>query len=336
VEIVEIFTLETNRLKQFPSYLLVMSFLSRNSWTSDDMPDLQKKNVIVTGANSGIGFEACRKFAEKNAHVVMACRSLEKGKEAKQKIEKENDSADLEVRKLDLADLSSVREFAEEFKTNNDKLDILCNNAGIMAIPRQETEDGFEKQFGVNHLGHFALTAELIPALIESEEGRIVTQSSGLHEKGSINFDDLMMEKEYDKWDAYANSKLANVLFAYELQRKLEKYDLDIKSVVCHPGYASTNLQYKGPEEEGSKLKLLGMKIANGLIAQSAENGSLPMLYASVAEEIEGGEYVGPNGLANMRGYPEIQDSSEESKDEDVAEALWTRSESLTGISYSF
>ena len=300
------------------------------------MPDMAGKTVVVTGANSGIGFEVTEKFAEKNAHVVMACRSLERGEEAKEEIEKEVEDADLEVRKLDLASLESVKSFAEEFKTNNEELDILCNNAGVMAIPRQETEDGFEKQFGVNHLGHFALTAHLIPALKEAEEPRIVTQSSGLHENGEIKFDDLMMREEYDKWEAYAQSKLANVLFGYELQRKIEENDMDLKSVVCHPGYAATNLQYRGPQEEGSKLRLIGMKFANTLFAQSAAKGALPMLYAGTSEEVEGGEYIGPGGLGKMRGYPEKQESSEESQSEDVAEALWTRSEALTEVEFEF
>lgn len=313
-----------------------MSLFSGKNWTADKIHNLKGKNVIITGANSGIGFEVAKKFAENNARVIMACRDLEKGGEAKEKIEENIEESEIEVRKLDLADLSSIKKFTKEYKANNDKLDVLCNNAGVMAIPRQETKDGFEKQFGVNHLGHFALTAHLIPVLKEAEESRVVTQSSGLHEKGSIDFENLMLEEDYDKWDAYANSKLANVLFANELQRKLEEQDLDMKSIACHPGYASTNLQYRGPEEEGSKLKLFGMKIANTLLAQSAEKGALPMLYSSVSTDVEGGEYIGPDGLGNMRGYPEKQESSEESQDKNIAEALWTRSESLTDVDFQF
>lgn len=309
---------------------------SGEKWTSEEMPDLNGKNVIVTGANSGIGFEVTKKLAEKGANVVMACRSLERGGNAKEELEDELENPSLEVRKLDLADLSSVKEFAQEYRTNNEKLDILCNNAGVMAIPHQETKDGFEKQLGVNHLGHFALTAHLMPILKKSDYSRIVTQSSGLHENGEINFDDLMMQENYDKWDAYAQSKLANVLFAYELQRKIEENDLEIKSVVCHPGYASTNLQYRGPKEEDSKIKLIGIKLANTLLAQSAGKGALPMLYASTSEEINGGEYIGPGGISNMRGYPEQQKSSAKSQNEDAAEALWTRSEALTDIQYQF
>lgn len=309
---------------------------SRSKWTSKDMPDLNSKNIVVTGANSGIGFEVTRKLAEKGANVVMACRSLERGGKAKEKLEQELENPSLEVRKLDLADLSSVKEFAEEYRANNEKLDLLCNNAGVMAIPRQETVDGFEKQFGVNHLGHFALTGYLLPVLKEAGDPRVVTQSSGLHENGEIDFKDLNMEEEYDKWDAYAQSKLTNVLFCYELQRKAEESEIELKSVVCHPGYAATNLQYRGPQEEGSKLRLAGMKLANTLFAQSAGKGALPMLYAATSEEIKGQEYIGPGGLGNMRGYPEEQESSEQSYSKDAAEALWTRSEDMTGVEYDF
>ena len=328
-----------------------MNFLSRDNWTSEDMPDMDGKKVIVTGANSGLGFEASKKFAEKGADVVMACRSMEKAGEAKEEIEDEVEEASLEVMKIDLASLDSVKDFAEAYIANNDELHILCNNAGVMAIPREEAEDGFEKpenpvdflkgrkifdfrpQLGVNHLGHFALTAHLIDLLEETDgETRVVNQSSALHENGEINFDDLMMEEEYDKWEAYAQSKLANVLFTYELDRKLE--GTDTKAVACHPGYAATNLQYRGPLEEGSKLRYFLMKAMNTVVAQSAEKGALPMLYASTSEKIEGGEYIGPGGLADMRGYPEEQESSPESYDEDTAEELWHKSEALTDIEF--
>ncbi|MFQ3308402.1 MAG: NAD(P)-dependent dehydrogenase (short-subunit alcohol dehydrogenase family) [Candidatus Nanohaloarchaea archaeon] len=302
------------------------------NWTADDMPDLKGKTVVVTGANSGLGFEATKKFAQKQAQVVMACRSIERGKNAKQDIEAEFEDADLQVKKMDLASLQSVRDFAEEFKANNEELDILCNNAGIMAIPREETEDGFEKQFGVNHLGHFALTAQLIPALEEANEARIVNQSSALHERGELNFDDLMHEESYEPMKVYGDSKLANVLFTYELDRKLS--DTDIEALACHPGYAATNLQSRGPEKEGSTLKKYMMKAANKVLAQSAEKGTLPMLYAATSERAKSGDYIGPNGFKNMRGYPEKQESSEESYDEGTAEKLWRVSEELTGIDF--
>lgn len=246
--------------------------------------------------------------------------------------------ATIDVRELDLADLSSVRAFVDGFTEEYDDLHVLCNNAGVMAVPRDETADDFELQFGVNHLGHFALTGLLLERLRETDgETRVVTQSSGLHENGEIDFDDLHGEREYDKWDAYAQSKLANVLFAYELDRRLDDAGIDdVASVACHPGYASTNLQGRGPKREGSLLRLWMMRVANAVIAQSPERGALPMLYGATAEGIEGGEYVGPDGWRNMRGLPTVQSSSDRSYDERVAERLWDASEELTGVTYDF
>lgn len=307
-----------------------------SKWTTEDMPELEDKKVIVTGANSGIGYEATKAFAGKKAEVVMACRSIERGKDAKQEIEKEIDEASLKVKKLDLADLESVKDFAEEYKANNEKLDILCNNAGIMAIPREETEDGFEKQFGVNHLGHFALTAKLLPALEKAEKPRVINQSSGLHEEGEINFDDLMHEENYDPQQVYADSKLANILFTYELDRKARRNGLNIKSVACHPGYSATNLQKRGPEKSGNSVKKLFMKGMNKIFAQSAAKGALPMLYAATSEKAESGDYIGPDKFMNMRGYPEKQESSDSSYDQGTAEELWAVSEELTGVEFEF
>lgn len=303
-------------------------------WTADDIPELEGKTVIVTGANSGLGFEASKMFAKKDAEVIMACRSIERGKNAKDDIEKEVEDTNLEVKKLDLADLESVKDFAEEFIANHGKLDILCNNAGIMAIPREETDDGFEKQFGVNHLGHFALTAHLFPALKKAEKARVVTQSSGLHTSGEINFDDLMHEENYSPQQVYSDSKLANLLFAYELDRKIRREGLDIESIGCHPGYAATNLQKRGPEKSGNRIKKFAMKVANKVVAQSSKKGALPMMYAAVSEESEGGDYIGPGGLGNMRGLPEIQESSEASYETSTAEELWAVSEELTGVDF--
>lgn len=314
-----------------------MTEMARNGgWTADRMGDLSGKTVVVTGANSGLGYEAARKFAHHGASVVLACRSVERGTEAGERIREEAPETPLTVIELDLADLSSVREFAANFVDRFEDLHVLCNNAGVMAIPRNETADGFETQFGVNHLGHFALTGLLLDHLRETDgETRVVTQSSGLHENGEIDFDDLQHERSYDEWDAYAQSKLANVLFAYELQRRLRDSGVeDVTSAACHPGYAATNLQRRGPEQSGSTLRLAGMKAANALVAQDAETGALPMLYAATAADIAGGEYVGPGGLQNMRGHPEPQRSSERSYDEATAERLWAVSAELTGVSY--
>jgi NAD(P)-dependent dehydrogenase (short-subunit alcohol dehydrogenase family) len=304
-----------------------------DSWDRSDMPDLSGRTVVVTGANSGVGFEATKAVAAKGADTIMACRSLERGTAAREEIEAELADPTLDVRELDLADLDSVRTFAETFEHERDALDILCNNAGVMAIPRSETADGFEMQFGVNHLGHFALTAHLLDALRAADgESRVVTHSSGVHERGRIDFEDLQGEDDYDKWDAYAQSKLANLLFAYELDRRLAAADADVISLGCHPGYADTNLQRRGPEESGSRVRLWAMKAANAIFAQSAESGALPLLYAATADGLEGGEYVGPGGFMNMRGAPELQESSPRSHDGETARRLWDVSEELTGV----
>ena len=324
-------------------------------WTAADVPQLDGRTVVVTGANSGIGYEGSGVFADRGATVVMACRSVRRGERAANRIRREVGDADLDVRELDLADLSSVAAFAEGFAADYDELHVLCNNAGVMAIPRDETADGFEMQFGVNHLGHFALTGHLLDVLEATEgESRVVTQSSGVHEQGKMDFEslapraeetangeavsgDLQHERDYDKWDAYAQSKLANVLFGYELDRRLRNYGVeDVRSVVCHPGFAATNLQIRTGQESGSTLRLWAMKAANALFAQSAEMGALPMLFAATDDRVLGGEYVGPGGFMNMRGHPEFQRSSDRSYDEATAERLWDVSEELTGVEYDF
>ncbi|MFC7074875.1 oxidoreductase [Haloarcula halophila] len=304
-------------------------------WSVAEMPALDGQTVVVTGANSGLGFEGTKAFTRKGATVVMACRSVERGQQAASEIERAVADADLDVRQCDLASLDSVAAFAESVREDY-AVDILCNNAGVMAIPRQETEEGFEKQFGVNHLGHFALTGQLWPALRASDgEARVVTQSSGAHEMGEMDFSDLLSERSYGKWAAYGRSKLANLHFAYELQRRIDDNGVDdVLSVACHPGYADTNLQFRGPEEMGSNLRLAGMKVANALFGQSAERGALPMLYAATAETVIGGEYVGPDGLLEMRGDPEFQQSNEASRDEGAAAKLWEVSEELTGVEF--
>jgi NAD(P)-dependent dehydrogenase (short-subunit alcohol dehydrogenase family) len=307
-------------------------------WTIEDMPPLTDRTVVVTGANSGLGLEGSKAFARRGATVVMACRSVERGESAAAEIREAVPNAALDVRECDLADLSSVAAFADGLRDDYDAVDILCNNAGVMAIPRSETADGFETQFGVNHLGHFALTGHLLDLLRASDgESRIVTQSSGAHEMGEIDFDDLQRERSYGKWSAYGQSKLANLLFAYELQRRLGNHGWDdVISVACHPGYADTDLQFRGPREMGSTLRTAAMGIANAVFAQSAEQGALPMLYAATAEDVIGGEYVGPGGLFDMRGPPEFQQSNDASRDEETAERLWEVSTDLTGVEYDF
>lgn len=303
-------------------------------WTAEQLPDLEEKTVLVTGANSGIGFEATKKLAEKNAEVIMACRIREKGLDAKEKIEKELEDADLTVMQIDLASLDSIHEMAEEFNSEYEKLDILFNNAGIMAIPRRETEDGFEYQIGVNHLGHYALTGLLLEKLENADgEARIITQSSIAHTSGEIDFSDFNHEEEYDRWQAYSDSKLANLLFGKELDRKLDRAELDITSVVSHPGVSDTNL-FNADESQHNFVIAKLMGVALKIFGHSAEKACLPMLYAATSEEVEGGEFIGPGGFKSMRGYPEKQEPSQKAQDEDLAEKLWKKSEELTEVEY--
>ncbi len=327
---------------RFPRATLRAAMTANGDWTTERMGDLSDRTVVVTGANSGLGFEAAKAFASHGADVVLACRSVERGVDAGERIREVAPDTRLTVIELDLADLASIRAFATSFADTHDGLHVLCNNAGVMAIPYGETTDGFETQFGVNHLGHFALTGLLLDELRDTEgETRVVTQSSALHENGTIDFDsvarsaDRQREESYDKWAAYGQSKLANVLFAYELQRRLRASGVEsVSSVACHPGYADTNLQKRGPEQAGSTLGLLGMKIANAVIGQDAATGVLPLLYAATADDVDGGEYVGPGGVGNLRGQPETQRSSERSYDERTAGRLWDVSENLTGVHY--
>ncbi|SFS67799.1 oxidoreductase [Halostagnicola kamekurae] len=313
------------------------------SWTAADVPDQSGRTVVVTGANSGIGFEATRVLADRGATVVMACRSVDRGESAAEEIRTENGpdlEGELVVAELDLADLESVRSFPERFDeaVNRDgdssetEIDVLVNNAGVMAIPRRETAQGFEMQFGVNHLGHFGLTAVLFDRL--ASDVRVVTVSSGLHERGEIDFDDLQGEGDYSRQGAYAQSKLANLLFAYELDRRLDSVSPNALSAGVHPGYADTSLQARAPEMDGSVTRKLLMDAANAVLAQSAAKGALPTLYAATASDVQGGEYYGPGGFMNMRGAPERQRSAEQSYDRETARKLWDVSEELTGIEF--
>jgi NAD(P)-dependent dehydrogenase (short-subunit alcohol dehydrogenase family) len=311
-------------------------------WAADEMPRLDGKTVVVTGANSGLGFEGTREFAAKGATVVMACRSVERAESAAAEIRAdaggEVDGA-LDVRECDLASLDSVAAFAEGVDDDYDAVDVLCNNAGVMAIPRSETEDGFETQFGVNHLGHFALTGRLFPLLDAADgvggDARVVTQSSGAHEQGEMDFSDLNWERSYGKWKAYGRSKLSNLLFAYELQRRLDASDeaSGVRSVACHPGYTDTNLQMRTAAESGNPLMKVGMKAANAVLGQSPEMGVLPMLYAATTD-VDGGAYVEPGGLMNMRGYPTVGRSNDASYDREDAKRLWEYSTEATTVEY--
>lgn len=310
--------------------------MKNQHWTTKDIPSQKGKIALVTGANSGLGYYASLALARKGAHVIMASRSTERAQSALKQIKTEVQGADVVFMPLDLASLASIRALAEEVQKKYDHLDMLINNAGVMGIPRRETQDGFEMQFGTNHLGHFALTGLLLGAVQAAPAGRVVTVSSMLHRSGVMNFDDLMGQKSYDPWRAYSQSKLANLLFAYELQRRLTRGNSRVTSLAAHPGYASTNLQLVGAEMKGSKLERGFMQIANNIFGQPAEQGALPGLYAAVSPDAQGGTFIGPDGWGGSRGYPAVVESNERSHDLDVAEKLWQVSETLTGTPYLF
>lgn len=304
-------------------------------WSVDEMPDQSGRIAIVTGANSGLGFDTTEALAAKGAHVVMACRNLDKGRSALEEVQKSAPGASLELMKLDLSSLDSVREFADAFQARHDRLDLLINNAGLMAIPRRETEDGFEMQLGVNHLGHFALTGLLLPLLLQTPGSRVVTVSSMASFSGSIDFDDLMGKESYTRYGAYGQSKLANVLFAVELQRRLEAAGADTISVAAHPGYADTELQSNTADNSGSAFERALYGVLNKVAAQSSAQGALPQLFAATMPDVRGGEFWGPHFM-HMRGYPKSVRAKDDAYDAELAAKLWAVSEELTGVRYEW
>src|SRR5277367_234877 len=302
----------------------------KKSWTADDMPDLSGKTIVVTGANSGIGLEAAREFARKHADVVLACRDLGKARTAAADITSSAPGAKVDVMELDLSNLASVRGFSDAFHLQRQTLHVLCNNAGVMAIPYRQTADGFEMQFGTNHLGHFALTGLLLNNLLPVRGSRVVTVSSTGHRiRAAIHFDDLHWEHGYDRYAAYGQSKLANLLFTYELQRRLADHRKNTIAVAAHPGASSTELGRNVP----TLIKPL-FAVAGGLLFQGAAMGALPTLRAATDPDVEGAQYYGPDGLGEQRGHPKLVSSSAQSHDEDLQRRLWTVSEELTGVTY--
>jgi NAD(P)-dependent dehydrogenase (short-subunit alcohol dehydrogenase family) len=295
-----------------------------SKWIAENIPDLTDKIAIVTGANSGIGYETARALAHKNATVILACRNNDKGEAAVQRILQEHPGAKAELAQLDLSDLASVHRFAQNYSNNYDRLDMLINNAGIMRTPFGRTVDGFELQFGTNHLGHFALTGLLLDRIIRTPKARVVTVSSGGERFGKIDFENLNAERGYDAGGAYGQSKLANLLFTYELQRHFESAGIDAIAAAAHPGWTVTNLQV-----HWRMLQLL-----NPLIGQLPEMGALPTLYAATSPDVGGGDYFGPDGCLELRGYPTKVKSSGRSYDTAGAAKLWTTSEELTGVRY--
>ena len=264
-------------------------------WDAERIPDQTGRVAVVTGANSGLGLVVARELARKGALVVLACRNMDKGRAALAEVKAVASGPEPELEKLDLADLSSVRSFADRFAANHDGLDLLINNAGVMASPRRHTADGFELHLGTNHLGHFALTNLLLPLMEGREDARVVTLSSNAHKTvRGIAFDNLNGERRYFRWNAYGQSKLANLLFALELDRRLRAQGSTVKSLAAHPGYSATNLQ----SAAAPLVDRLVMKVTNAAVGQSAEMGALPVLYAATEPGLEGGTYVGPDGIA--------------------------------------
>ncbi len=299
-----------------------------DGWDVQDIPDQSGRTAVVTGANSGLGLVTARELARAGASVVMACRNLEKGHGAVDELRAAVPDAQVQLEELDLASLASVRGFAERFNATHDDLDLLINNAGVMGTPRRRTADGFELQFGTNHLGHFALTTALLEKMEGTDDARVVTLSSTVHKMGRINFDNLNGDRHYFRWNAYGQSKLANLLFALELDRRLRADGSTVKSLAAHPGYAATNLQSAGPP----LFDRLVMVASNALIAQSDEMGALPTLYAATQPGLEGGTYVGPDSFREQRGHPTIVKPSGRARDPEAARRLWDVSERMTAV----
>jgi len=297
----------------------------KTNWTAENIPDQKGKIVIVTGSSSGIGYEAARVLANKGAKVIVAVRNLDKGEKAKEKILNQNGNADVEVMKIDLSDLNSVKTFAEEFNSKFDKLDILINNAGVMIPPYSKTKDGFELQMGTNHLGHFALTLQLLEIIKNTPNSRIVNVSSGAHKFGNINFDDLNWEsRKYKPMRSYGDSKIANLYFTSQLAKRLDVNDNNILVTAAHPGWTATDLQRHSGVFE----------FLNGFFAMSIEQGTLPTLRAATDLNVKSGDYYGPHAFGEWRGYPVIVQPNTLAKDETIAKKLWEVSEKLTNVKF--
>ncbi|MEX0620674.1 MAG: oxidoreductase [Solirubrobacterales bacterium] len=315
-----------------------------DSWSNEHIPDQSGRLAVVTGANSGIGLVTARELARKGAKVIIACRDTSRGEAAvdRMRIQLAPNGADasFEVRALDLADLASVREFATGLiDDHHDGIDLLINNAGVMAPPRQETADGYELQFGTNHLGHFALTGLLFDQLKSKPDSRVVTVSSNAHKMGKINFDDLQSSNQYRRWNAYGQSKLANLIFAIDLQRRIDEAGLQMKSMGAHPGLSATNLGSAGTGRGKGLVNLMTtpvLKFSNAVLAQDADHGALPTLFAATDPDLAGGSYIGPDGIGEHRGSPTIVTPRKVARNQEVADRLWSESVEMTGVDYDF
>jgi NAD(P)-dependent dehydrogenase (short-subunit alcohol dehydrogenase family) len=299
-----------------------------SKWTAADVPDQTGRVAIVTGANSGLGLDTATVLADKGAHVVLAVRNLDKGNQAADRIRAKNANAVVSLQELDLTSLDSVRKAADQLRADDPRIDLLINNAGVMYVPtRETTKDGFEMQFGTNHLGHFALTGQLLDNLLPVEGSRVVTVSSVGHRiLARIHFDDLQLERRYNRVESYGQSKLANLLFTYELQRRLAAKGTPTIAAAAHPGVADTEL-----------MRHLPAAIPDFLwrpFSQPAARGALPILRAATDPKVEGGQYYGPDGIGEIQGHPKLVKSSAQSHNEDIQRRLWAVSEELTGVTF--
>lgn len=309
--------------------------MSATKWTAEQVPSQTGKTVLVTGANSGIGYQAALELARHGAHVLLGVRNPAKGQAALGQLLREVPGAQAELALLDMASLASIRDFSQKFTNSGRGLDLLINNAGVMALPNRElTADGFERQFGINHLGHFALTGLLLPRFLASTAPRVVTVASLAHRNGKIEFDNLQSERSYAPWDAYNNSKLANILFARELDRRAKAAGSKLISLPVHPGISRTSLISNGPGTGGKDLKIMLLGLLGPFIMQDDKMGALPTLYAATAPEARGGEYIGPDGFKEFKGYPKMVQPRPQALDEAMAKKLWSVSEELTGVRY--
>jgi NAD(P)-dependent dehydrogenase (short-subunit alcohol dehydrogenase family) len=300
-----------------------------SKWTTADIPDQTGRVAVITGSNTGLGFETAAALAAKGAHVVLAVRNLDKGKDAELLIRKRSPNADLALQELDLSSLESTRAAAEQLRADHDRIDLLINNAGVMYTPKQTTKDGFEMQFGTNHLGHFAFTGLLLDRLLPVADSRVVTVSSVGHRiMADIHFDDLQWEHSYNRVAAYGPAKLSNLLLTYEQQRRLAPHATTI-AAAAHPGFSDTELMrhLPGPVESA-------FRIVAPLITQDAAGGALPQLRAATDPSVQGGQYYGPSGIAQSQGSPVIVGSSKKSHDPERQRRLWAVSEDLTGVTY--
>lgn len=305
--------------------------MAAQQWTAAQIPALDGKKVLITGANSGIGYQAAVQLARHGAHVVLACRSAEKGELAIRSLQKELPGAKVELSLLDVSSIADVHRFAAEFLKRGIFLDILINNAGVMALnPRQVTPEGFERQFATNHLGHFALTGLLLPSIMAAPAPRVITVASLAHRGGKIHFDDLQLAKNYKPWTAYNQSKLANILFARELARRA--IGSPLISIPVHPGVSQTSIVANGPGSSDLKTRVL-FTFAK-FLTQSDEAGALPTLYAATSPNAKPAEYIGPDGFMEMKGAPVVVQPRANALDEAVGQRLWKVSEELTGVVY--